>query len=129
MKQHSTTFALLACLSAFAAAQQKDEPVIQKGDAPGHYGPPPGTSFLQLVGGSDDCANAALNDTIAGTGMFAVNTMGATTGVTPQTTSTIKNDVWFYWTAPLTGSARLETCAGVTVDTKAAAWAANNGTN
>ncbi|MBL8861076.1 MAG: hypothetical protein JNK02_03610 [Planctomycetes bacterium] len=121
---------ILAALAATAAAQHKDEPTIAKGNPPGHYGPPPGTSFVVLVGGSDDCANAAVNDAITGTGTFAVNTVGATTGVAPQPVgfATIKNDVWFYWTAPTTGAARLETCGGVTVDTKAAAWAANNGT-
>ncbi len=127
MNRPSNTLFILACLAASAAAQ-KAEPLIVKGNPPGHYGPPPGTSFVVLIGGSDDCANAAVNDTISGVGTFAVNTVGATTGVTPQTTSTIKNDVWMYWTAPTSGTARLETCGGVTVDTKAAAWTANNGT-
>jgi len=129
MNRPSNTFILLACLAATAAAQKPEAPIV-KGDAPGHYGPPAGTSFLQLIGGSDDCAVAFANDSITGVGTFAVNTVGATTGVSPQPAgqTTIKNDVWLFWTAPSSGVARLETCGGVTVDTKAAAWAANNGT-
>ncbi len=124
----STLFSML-CLTAFAAAAQKPDVLPQKGDLPGFY-PFPGTSLAPLVGGSNDCANAAANDAISGPGSFAVNTVGATTGVAPQPVgfSTIKNDVWFYWTATITGVARLETCNSVTVDTKAAAWASNNGT-
>ncbi len=131
MDKLTTTSLFLVCLSTIAAAQNKDVPAEPKGNPPGHYGPPPGLSFVQLIGGSNDCATAAANDSITGTGTFAVNTVGATTGVSPQPVgfSTIKNDVWFYWTAPSSGTARLETCAGVTVDTKAAAWDANNGTN
>jgi len=130
MKHYASTLTALVCLSALAAAQHKDEPAQPKGNPPGHYLPPAGTSFALLVGGSDDCSTAALNDTIAGTGTFAVNTVGATTGAAPQPVgfTTIKNDVWFYWTAPSSGTARLETCGGATVDTKAAAWLANNGT-
>ncbi|MCY2959971.1 MAG: hypothetical protein NTY35_07370 [Planctomycetota bacterium] len=128
MNKYVSTSLFLVCLSAVAAAQGKDEPSQPKGNPPGHYGPPPGTSFTALIGGSNDCSTASTNDAITGTGTFAVNTVGATTGVTPQTPSTIKNDVWFYWTAAATGLAKLETCGGVTVDTKAAAWAANNGT-
>jgi len=108
MNRPSNTVLVLACLAASASAQ-KHEPPIVKGDAPGHYGPPSGTSFLLLIGGSNDCANAAASDAISGVGTFAVNTVGATTGVAPQPVgfSTIKNDVWIYWTALTSGLARL----------------------
>ncbi len=129
MKRILPIFTALVGLTALAAAQSKPEPIVVKGNPPGHY-PAPGASLLPLVGGSNDCSTAAVNDAISGVGMFAVNTVGATTGVAPQPVgfSTIKNDVWFYWTATVTGVARLETCNGVTVDSKAAAWTANNGT-
>ncbi len=131
MKSTTLSLVLLAGLSTMAVAQEKTDPNLVKGNAPGHYVSPGSSSSLLFVGGSDDCSTAATNDAITGTGSFSVNTVGATTGASPQPVgfSTIKNDVWMYWTAPLTGVAVLETCGGVTVDTKAAAWLANNGTN
>jgi hypothetical protein len=129
MKHQLSFLAAAALVGGLAQAQKLDtDSGVQKGsEQPGHYG----ASSSLAAGGSDDCTNAAASNTLVGTGTFPVNTVGATTGATPaqpQTPSTIKNDVWFYWVAPATGNARLETCGGVTVDTKVAAWLANNGT-
>ena len=61
MQRSLSTILALSLLAVAATAQGKDDPQITKGNRPGHYGPPPGTSFLQLFGGSDDCAIAATN--------------------------------------------------------------------
>jgi len=120
----STTLALL-CLASVASAQSKFG-AEKVPSAPGYYPPPAGVTFL-VAGGSDNCANAAASDAISGLGTFAVTTTGATTGVTPQTASTIKNDVWFLWTSTVTGSVIFNTCGGVTADSKIAVWVDNNG--
>lgn len=68
---------------------------------------------------------------ISGTGSFAFDTSGATTGIEGQTealcllfgTTTIEDDVWFDWTAPTSGTAVVSTCAGTAVDTRLAAYA------
>ena len=77
-------------------------------------------------GGANEC-DAAASSAIAGTGVFPVNTLAATTSQL-QGQWTITNDVWFYWVAPATGTARLETCFLASADTHVAAWLANNGT-
>ncbi len=120
----STSIALL-CLASIAGAQTKATAVKAPG-TPGYFPPPPGSSFL-VAGGSDNCANALVNDSITGLGTFAVTTVGATTGVTPQTPSTIKNDVWFLWTSTVSSTVIFNTCGGVTADSKIAVWADNNG--
>lgn len=115
---------LLCCVSAAAQKPAAVDP--GKGqDLPGHHA---GASSLLAGGGSDDCSTAAANDSIAGTGFFPVSTAGATTGAAPQPQGGIRNDVWFRWTAPASGVARLSLCGATTVDTVAAAWDANNGT-
>ena len=84
---------------------------------------PPTTQAL--VGGSDSCSTA---EVIAGTGSFAFDTSGATTGTEGQLNTNcivfnlqgIANDVWFLWTAPASGGIELSTCGQTTVDTKVA---------
>jgi hypothetical protein len=79
--------------------------------------PPP------LVGGSDLCATP---DVVVGIGTFGYNTTAATTGTEGQTESLCLNvgstaiykDVWFTWTSPFTGTARVEVCTFTTLDTK-----------
>ena len=130
MQQTTLTLATAFAVGSLAFAQKVDNSAPTKGmEQPGHYGF--GASLA--AGGSNDCSAAAASNTLVGTGTFPISTLGATTGVAPaqpQTPSTIKNDVWFYWVASTTGTARLETCGGAGgIDTKAAAWLANNGTS
>jgi len=81
-----------------------------------------------LVGGTDDCTTP---DVIVGQGQFAFDNTVATTGTFGQFESlcnqlgagtAILNDVWFTWTAPISGVAVLETCNITGVDTKISAY-------
>jgi hypothetical protein len=84
--------------------------------------PPPA-----FTGGANDCLDAEFSDSIGGVGNFSVNTLAATTGPPYGACAGMTNDVWFYWTAPQTGLATLETCGLVTADTMLAAWADDGG--
>lgn len=84
-----------------------------------------------LVGGADDCATP---DVISGSGSFAYDNTAATTGTQGQAeavcdffgSTAIANDIWFTWTASLTGSAEVSLCGGTAgVDTKVAVYAGN----
>ncbi|MDP6764296.1 MAG: hypothetical protein QF860_15660 [Planctomycetota bacterium] len=57
--------------------------------------------------GSDDCASAP---TIAGPGLHAVDTNGATGPDADPSCGNMGSDVWFEWTATDTGTALLEMC-------------------
>ena len=76
-------------------------------------------------GGSDDCANA---EQIAGDGVFRFDNSTATTDGLPHAAclafgqDQINNDVWFCWTASITGEVTVETCGLTAVDTKIAAY-------
>jgi hypothetical protein len=80
-----------------------------------------------VIGGSDDCSTP---DAINGTGTFAFNQVGATTGTEGQNeyscyafgSSAIDSDVWFAWTAPTTDTFQFETCNLSTTDTKIAVY-------
>lgn len=82
------------------------------------------------IGNSDDCTTAK---GIVGTGTFAYDSSAATTGAQGQAeaaclffgSTTIDRDVWFNWTAPLSGVASLTTCGLTTHDSKVAIY---NGT-
>ncbi|MCY2961534.1 MAG: hypothetical protein NTY35_15330 [Planctomycetota bacterium] len=79
--------------------------------------------FVYSLAGSDNCATAAVNDAITGPGTFAINTTAATSGTPIGSCGLMVNDVWFYWTANISGVARVSTCAGVAADTVIAVWA------
>ncbi len=76
--------------------------------------------------GADDCANAQV---ITGTGdwnflLFTATTDGSPDGVCDFFgQQQIENDVWFEWTATVSGSIALDTCVTSTVDTKVAVYA------
>ncbi|MCY2961624.1 MAG: hypothetical protein NTY35_15790 [Planctomycetota bacterium] len=115
------------CLAISLAATNADAQYTARAKtAPTKDVPPmgPPTSGLLAVGGSDDCANAAAANAIAGAGVFAVTTVGATNG-SPDAASCVntQRDVWFYWTATSTGVATINTCGGTTVDTVLTVWA------
>ncbi|MFT4540032.1 MAG: hypothetical protein ACI835_002481 [Planctomycetota bacterium] len=75
---------------------------------------------------NDDCA---LPELISGQGRFAFANALATTGVEGQSESNclffgeddVDNDVWFEWTADVTGIASVDTCA-TSIDSKLVAW-------
>ncbi len=68
--------------------------------------------------------------TVVGIGTFPFDNTAATTSVSGQTeapcfifgTTAVISDVWFTWTAPMTGIATFATCGTTTVDTKIAAY-------
>ena len=65
--------------------------------------------------GADDCNDA---EVIAGDGTFNFDSSGATTdGVTNCDNSTFGADVWFAWTANVTGTPTLDTCGQADFDT------------
>jgi len=84
--------------------------------------PTPQTLTSSLVGGSDNCASAAANDSIVGVGTFAVNNTGATSGAPIGSCGLMGRDVWFYWTATSNGNAFISTCGGVSGDSVIAVW-------
>ncbi len=88
-----------------------------------------GTFTIQAVTppANDDCATPTA---IAGLGTFAFDNQHATTGTTGQGepacsaagSTVVAQDVWFDWTAPVTGTVVLDTC-GNALDTKVAVYA------
>jgi hypothetical protein len=87
------------------------------------------TSSMCLVSaqaGSDSCTTPTA---IAGQGSFAFDNTLATTGLEGQTeflcyafgTSAVNNDVWYSWTADITGTAVVSTCSA-SIDTKIASY-------
>jgi len=80
--------------------------------------PPP----APVVGGSDDCSTAAAQNAINGAGSYSVNNTGATSGAPLGNCGAIGSDVWFYYTASLTGIATVSTCGGIGGDSVLAIW-------
>ncbi len=77
-------------------------------------------SSVHAQGGNDCSAPTDL----VGMGTFAVSTSGATDSVEqPSTCPTVHRDVWFRWTAPVSGSMSLTTCGGTSADTVIAVYA------
>ena len=84
------------------------------------------------VGGSDDCSAPM---PISGQGTFPYDNSAATNGAEGQNeylcydfgSSAVDNDVWFAWTADVTGTAVVNTCGFTTLDTKIAAYPDNGG--
>src|SRR6185295_8197123 len=71
---------------------------------------------------NDNCAMATA---ITGTGTFAFNNSAATTGTQGQMTplcSHVGRDLWYTWTAPLSGLATLSTCGMTTIDSAVAVY-------
>jgi hypothetical protein len=104
--------------------------LLQLGNFPGAPGAA-GVFLMQVVvpAANDDCNTAQL---ISGTGVFSFDNSLATTGIDGQSEAlcavqwgqtTVDNDVWFRWTAPSSGVARVSTCGLTSVDTKIAAYA------
>ena len=81
-----------------------------------------------FFGGSDDCNSAHTN--IGSGDIFGQPFTTGSTGTQGQNeancyafgSTAIDNDVWFDWTANMTGSCAVSTCAGTSVDTKIAAY-------
>jgi len=81
--------------------------------------PPPPTN--------DECTMAS---PVVGTGTFPFDNTAATTSVAGQSeapctffgSTAVVKDVWFTWTAPVSGLATFATCGITTVDTKIAAY-------
>ncbi len=97
-------------------------PVIQKSaQLPG--GPTTPTLVSFGVGGNNNCASASTTDAISGFGTFGVNTTGATSGTPLGSCGAIGNDVWFYWTATVTGTTFISTCGQTSADSVIAVWA------
>jgi hypothetical protein len=80
---------------------------------------------LAAAQGSDDCSSA---QPIAGDGQFNFVLLTATTDGAPSAQcnffgqSQIENDVWYAWTATVSGSVAIVTCGLSSVDTKIAAY-------
>ncbi|MDZ4772409.1 MAG: hypothetical protein SGI72_04665 [Planctomycetota bacterium] len=115
------TFALTAIDTSAEGSRSK--PKARLAPLPANFFPPP----APLLGGSDSCATP---DAIAGIGLFAFDDTNATTGTQGQSESAcnafgntaILADVWFVWTAPSSGMARVTTVNQTIVDTKIAAY-------
>jgi len=128
-----TLFALLA-VGAVCSAQvsQKPTPIKQATKKPSMSRPVGGGSTQLVAAGSDDCSAP---QAIAGQGTFSFDTTAATTGAEGQNeylcyqfgASGIDNDVWFHWTADVSGTASINTCAGTSIDTKIAAYPESGG--
>ena len=75
----------------------------------------------QLVIGGDDCASAVV---ISGQGTFAFDTSAATTGTEGEGSGcySMHNDVWYDWTADVTGVALFSTCDDADFDTMIAVY-------
>lgn len=69
--------------------------------------------------GSDFCATP---QSISGSGTYAFDNNGATTGTEGQDCTTINSDLWWEWVADFTGNAVLDTCGQTGLDTKVAAY-------
>lgn len=80
-----------------------------------------GGSGNLLPPSSDDCSTATA---ISGLGTFGVDTTGATDSPQQSNYCPLEhNDVWFVWTAPSSGCARVTLCGGTAVDTVLAVYA------
>jgi hypothetical protein len=111
-----------SCLLAAAATAQSKTQTTPKIPQNGYY-PSPTTALL--VGGSDDCSTAAAADAItAAMSPIAVTTVGATNGA-PDAAGCVNTnlDVWFYYTASVTGQTTVASCGGVTADSVVTVWA------
>ncbi len=99
----------------------------------GGFGSAFGTGVLTITGPpppitNDECTTP---DVIAGQGTFPYNSTTATTSAQGQVeaiclffgNTAIDRDVWFQWTADVTGNATVATCTNTSVDTKLAAYA------
>ena len=90
------------------------------------FGSPGTGTFLVLAvpnAANDDCATPA---TIAGTGFFAFDNTLAATGTQGQSNPgcvPVVLDVWYSWTAPVTGMAQLDTCGQTPSDSRVAVYA------
>ena len=90
--------------------------------------PTSGTGGMLFAGvnGSDDCASAPA---ISGSGSFSCDTTAATTGAEGQDACdqfgsvAVPNDVWYEWTADVTGDAVVGTCGTVDWDSKIVVYA------
>ncbi|MBL8859716.1 MAG: hypothetical protein JNL28_14515 [Planctomycetes bacterium] len=128
-----SSFALLLAGSAEAQkvnlnpaknSQSKAVKRVQPVATPGLFAPAP------AVGGADACTTP---DVVVGTGTFAFDNTIATTGTQGQAEPlcnifalvAVDQDVWFTWTATLTGVATVSTCGLTGVDTKIAAYDGN----
>ncbi len=76
---------------------------------------------VPLVGGSDNCATP---DVISGLGNFAYDDTTATSSspAIPSNCATPTLDVWFVWTAPMSGTATMTLCGHTTADTAIAIY-------
>ena len=78
------------------------------------------------VNGSDDCATAPA---IGGSGSWSCDTTAATTGTEGQDAcsefgyTAVPLDIWYEWTADVTGDAIVSTCGTVNWDSKIAVYA------
>ncbi|MBL8860941.1 MAG: hypothetical protein JNK02_02935 [Planctomycetes bacterium] len=117
----------LGACAAVAQAQTPSTPPLPQLVRPGVVYQPASTASFLASTGSDDCATA---DVITGQGVFPFNNSAATTSPQGQTegpclffgSTAMNRDVWFTWTAPVSGLATLTTCGLTTVDTKIAVY-------
>ncbi|MCB9916416.1 MAG: hypothetical protein H6828_14905 [Planctomycetes bacterium] len=102
--------------------------MIQVGTFPGAAQGTGSLAIKTFTGDNDHCSTPVA---IAGQGSFAYDATNATTGLEGQAeaacfffgSSNVHKDLWFSWTADVTGDATVSTCAGATFDTKIAAYA------
>jgi hypothetical protein len=79
-------------------------------------------SLASFAAASDDCGVPAI---INGTGAFPFNNTQATTGVEGQNNpgcANVGSDLWFAWTAPISGMASLSLCGQVNYDSCVAVY-------
>jgi len=134
LARKTTVFFAILMVSAVGLGQVSQKPLQKKQPAKktlssrGVSGGP-----TQLVAaGSDDCSAP---QAIAGQGTFPFDLTNASTGSESQNeylcyqfgVSGIDNDVWFNWTADVSGTASINTCAGTSIDTKIAAYPDSGG--
>ena len=133
MRVLTTTLATLAIAAVATAAPQfaskppQSAPATKGTNNNAFAQMRPASGTIMLVS-ADDCANPAV---IAGQGNFAFDNSAATQGTEGQAegiclffgSTQIHRDVWFDWTADITGDATVSTCGLTTVDTKLAAYA------
>jgi hypothetical protein len=129
-----SALALAACCAATASAQTtaivRGHKVLLDRDGQVMAAPQTTPPPAPLVGGADSCVTP---DLLTGVGQFAFDNSVATTGAQGQTeglclafgSTTVDSDVWFRWTAPYTGTLKVDACTGTGVDTKIAAYAGN----
>ncbi|MBL8861853.1 MAG: hypothetical protein JNK02_07550 [Planctomycetes bacterium] len=85
-------------------------------------------TVTQSVASAND--NCATPSNLVGTGLFPYDTTAATTGAEGQGeaiciffgSSAVVFDAWYTWTAPFTGTARMETCGLTSHDSKIAVY-------